>query len=243
MKRKIIFLILTAALLAGCQKAPQVSAETSSATVTQTLPEETADSTGSPAEETAKAAETLPDPTEETVELSPAAYRVVYSYVIEDGKEYYDLQGIGPQGDILWQQQTTPMNCAQVQRVTAIGNDNGVFYYSEDGIVIALNAADGSILWQNMDFGGSFSNASASLIDPQGFLYLCGFSGPDLMVIDFQGNTIEKIPSLHEGYYGAYAIEIDGDQLLIHLSGNDLDEDEGDYPFRVDMSWIPEAEG
>ena len=191
---------------------------------------------------TTQATETLPDPTEETVELSYAAYQVTYTYLEDQGQEFYTFQGIGPDGAVVWTRESAHLDCAQVQRVSPIGTADGAFFYNEDGTVIALDVKSGEILWENSDFGGNFSTPQAAMVDPDGFLYLCGYFGPDLFVLDLEGNTVKKIDSLNPDYFWAFQVQREGEELVISLEGDGASSGETHIQ-TVPMDWLPQPQG
>lgn len=233
-KRMVALLLVSALVLAGCTN------ERPDPTKTQTAPSVT---TEAPATEPAETGEAKEEPTE-PVELSYDAYQVLYTYMIEENEEYYILQGIDHQGNLLWTKETEHLSMAQLPRVSHIGTCEGMYFYSEDGTVIALDVITGEVLWKNGDFGGNFSSDDAVVIDRDGFIYLCGAFGPDFIAIDFQGKTVRKIDSFSKEHSGAFRIDRAGDKLVIHLS-NGPDGNVGDegYLFEVGMDWLPELLG
>ena len=237
MNKLIPALALTALLLTGCgEKAPAPTITpateppvTETRAAETTVPEITVPETTEP---------TLPDPTEETVALSYAAYQVTYTYLEDNGQEFYTFQGLDPQGNIAWSLETAHLDLAQIPRIMPIGTFEDRFLYNEGGTVIALDLVTGRELWRNGDFGGSFAAESAAVIDPLGYLYLCGGDTPDLFVCDMEGNTILRIGAFENRQGTPYAIRQEGSELVVTSeSGGETAET------RVPMDWIPQPEG
>lgn len=244
MKKIIAAGMIAGILLTGCGNSqPVETAARESAPTVKVIPMETLPVTETQPAEITLPAETQqplpPETTAETVALAPEAYQVVYSCMIEDNQEYYTFQGIGPQKDIVWNLETRHLDCGQVPRITPIGSLDGRFFYAEDGTVIALNTATGETLWENPEFGGCIPNNDCMLLDPSGFIYLSGFEGPDLCVLDVEGNLISKTDCFCPEAYHPVKLWIDGSQLTVHLES---DSPEG-KTFSVDMSWIPQTQG
>lgn len=238
-KRIAGLLLISALILAGCsnEKPVPTEAQTEPTVATETT------ATEAPVTEPTQTGEVTEEPTE-TVELSYDAYQVLYTYVNEDNEEYYLLQGIDHQGNLIWSKETEHLAPAQLPRVSHIGTYEGKYFYCEDGTVIALDVTSGEVLWKNGDFGGSFSEDTAALIDSDGFIYLCGALGPDFIAIDVDGKTVKKIDSFSNVHSGAYRIDRKGEKLVIHLSdGPDGNVGDDGYIFEVEMDWLPELLG
>ncbi len=234
MKKRIVLLLFATVLLAGCgTQKPAATDSQPEPVVTTTMP-----ATDLPTDATEEVTEV---PTE-TVELSYDAYQVLYTYMEEDDQEYYILQGIDHQGNLLWSKETQRFDKAEVQRVSHIGTYEGKYIYNENGNVIALDVITGELVWKNEDFGGNLSADTGALIDDAGFIYLCGALGPDFIAIDSDGNTVKKVEQFSQKHSGAYQIEQKDDKLIVHLSkGPDIEKSE--YLFEVEMDWIPEPLG
>ena len=239
MNKLIPSLILAALLLSGC------GADTTPATAPETAAAPTVAVTEAPTEaETTEAtrftqpAETLPDPTEETVALSYSAYKVTYTYLRDNGDEFYTFQGIDPEGNVAWTRESAHLGMAQIQRIMPIGTWEDRFFYNEDGSVVALNLVTGQELWRNEEFHGSFGAETAAFVDPAGFLYLCGADTPDLFVCDVDGNTILRINGFEDRSGIPFAIRQEGDTLIVTSEIPD-----GTVEHTVPMTWLPQAQG
>ena len=228
MKKALPLILLTALLLTGCGGKAQEPAQ---APAPKLILETTAPETTVPV--------TLPDPTEETVELAYSAYQVTYTYLEDNGQEFYTFQGLDPHGTILWTRETAHLDLSQLQRTGPIGTWEDRFFYYEDGSVVCLDLVTGEELFRNPDFGGA---GVTSLLDPAGFVYLCGYHGPDLFVMDVEGNTVKKIASLDPNYYWAFQIQQVGNELIISLEGDGQDSPEV-HTCSVPMDWLPQPQG
>ena len=232
MKKRMFALALSALLLTGCggQDTPE--------TTEPVTAEVTAEAETTEATRFTQPAETLPDPTEETVALSYTAYKVTYTYLQDDDQEFYTFQGIDPEGNIAWTKESAHLDMAQIQRIMPIGTWEDRFLYNEGGTVVALNIVTGQELWRNEEFRGCFGSEKAVLIDPAGFVYLCGGDTPDFFACDMEGNTVLRINSLEDNPGIPFAIRQEGDTLIITSEIPD-----GTVEHTVPMTWLPQPQG
>ena len=205
----VAMLLLTALLLTGCGSSEP--AQTTAAPVTTEAPSET----------------TLPE---------VPAITVTFEHVCAEGTEYARITGTDDRGSQVWSLETTHYQLSQLDRVSDVGSWQGRYYYVEDGTVVALNIADGSVLWTNADFGGCPAGKAATLIEENGTVYLCGFFGPDFFGVNAQGKTIQRMDTLDPDYYWAYRLEKTDAAIVVHLSGGP-EGDMGDpgYLFYIDL--------
>lgn len=244
MKKTLLILSLVL-LLTGCSQKAAVPTETEAPTETAastTAVTETAaatEVTEATAAETTEAA--VSEPEEETLELSYAAYQVVYNILAEGGEESAAFQGIGPDGSLCWTYETESYPAAQLDRISPIGRFEGTYYLVEDGTVVGLDVTNGEVLFKNADFQGSPAK-EATIIDDYGYLYLAGHDGPDFFAMDSKGNTVKKIETLSQDYRQPMRMEQKDNQLVIYME-TDSKGNPGDFPCTVEMDWLPQAQG
>lgn len=154
---------------------------------------------------------------------------------LEDGSGYIRavFTGISSQGEAVWTYETGTYPMAQLDVINDIGAYNGNYYLVENGSVCALSIADGSVRWVNREFGGS---AYCSVFDQKGTLYLCGFLGPDLFIVDANGNTVKKIDSFDPEYVWPSQIVHQGSQVAITFEQTPSGKDEVVYVNLSDYS-------
>lgn len=139
---------------------------------------------------------------------------VVYDHKIENNKEYATISGVNLLDEKVWEYVTQKYECTELNRVSEIGTISGSYYFVENGKVVALNVSDGTVAWENKDFGGS---VSAVAFDDN-TIYLCGYYGPSFFAVDKNGATLGKIDSFGDEYYWPYAIEkIDDSTIAVTL--------------------------
>ena len=137
---------------------------------------------------------------------------VTMEHFWDSGNESAVFTGLNAQGDVVWTYETETYPAAQLERINEIGAFGDGYYLVEDGSIYVLNIADGSVRWVNDDFTGS---VSAGVFDDGGTLYLCGHLGPDLFIVDKDGNTIHKIDSLDSEYLWPYKIAYQKNRVAI----------------------------
>lgn len=149
------------------------------------------------------------------------------------GNAHAVFTGISPQGEAVWTYSTGSYPQTELDVINDIGSYNGNYYLVENGSIHVLNITDGSARWINNDFGGS---ASCSVFDDNGTLYICGYYGPDLFIVDANGNTIQDIDSFDSEYYWPYQIAYQGTQVAITFKGTPSETDEVVYVNLSDYS-------
>lgn len=150
------------------------------------------------------------------------AVRVQFDYFIENGRECADVIGLDRQNQQVWKYEARSSHAmTELEAVQEIGTVGDSYYLNEDGIIVALAVKDGQVRWKNADFGG----ASVSFdIDEQGTLYLCGYYGPDLCVIDRLGNTIARIESFSPELQWPYEVRCEGTAVYVTCTLGGMDE-------------------
>lgn len=87
----------------------------------------------------------------------------------------------------------------ELSHFSLILND-GCVYLVENGSIKSLDFFTGAVKWTNSDFGGSPAE-DAYTFSSSGKLYIAGYYGPDLFVVDSDGKTICRVNSLLPGSY------------------------------------------
>ncbi len=122
------------------------------------------------------------------------------------------IDGLDEQNQVVWTYETEKYECTELDRVNEIGINNNKYYFVEDGIIVALNLSDGSLLWKNEDFGGANVHFD---FDANGNLYICGYYGPDLFIVNQEGQTIHKISVIDNQYCWPFNIKYDNNKVYI----------------------------
>lgn len=150
-------------------------------------------------------------------------------------EEYAVIRGITESGDTLWESFTASYPAAQMDMITPIGQYDDRYYYVEGGAVVALSVSDGSMLWRNDGFGGALGD-DCCVLGEDGTVYLSGFWGPDLFVVDRNGNTCKRVETVNADYFGAAYLEIRDGQAIIYMSSGPDGDLGGDLmPVYVDL--------
>lgn len=136
-------------------------------------------------------------------------------------KESAIVTGLDDAGNVVWTYETGKYDQAQLSRISDVGMNGEGYYLVEGESVVALNLADGSVLWKNSDFGGA---AARSVFGADGTIYLCGYFGPDFFAVDKDGKTLKKIESFSNDYIWADGITYEGDKVIVSLHKSGTDE-------------------
>ncbi|HIY01825.1 MAG TPA: protein kinase [Candidatus Blautia faecipullorum] len=130
--------------------------------------------------------------------------------------EYGVVTGVSSAGSTVWTYTTGIYERTELNRVSEIGVHNGRYYMVEDGTVRVFNVKDGTSVWSNRDFGGC---VSASAFDENDSLYLCGYYGPDLFIVDGNGGTINRVDSFDTQYVWPYELVLEDGLAAITFEG------------------------
>ena len=136
---------------------------------------------------------------------------VVFDHRYEaGGTEYAVISGVRADGTTAWTLETSHLPAAQCDGIVSIGICNGLYYYT-DGGVVAVHLNDGSLAWKNTDAPG----LNVSIFDEDGTLYYCCNFDLDFVAIDPTGKTIRMIQKLAPESLWPDKIEIEGGRIKI----------------------------
>ncbi len=197
MKRVSCLLLALCLLLCGCLQDPLQQESTAPET-------------------TAQPAETSQAPTQ-TTQAVRLVERVEFVRTVTENAESATLTAYGFDGTVEWIYQTDYYPVAQLYRVSDIGANGGLYYIVEDGAILAFDYETGRLYWQNKEFIGSPANENCFAFDEEGNLYICGFLGPDLFVVDPYGKTLARVGCLNNDYYWASRLTLFGDWISVRL--------------------------
>lgn len=141
---------------------------------------------------------------------------VEFEHILNEGEEYAIITGLDDSNQEVWTVTTEKYPQIKLTSIEEIGAYDDRYYYNEGGTVKALDMSDGTLLWQNSDFGGASIH---SIIDDTGMLYLCGYYGPDFFAVNLEGSTLCRIESFDENYYWPCNIEKKENSIEVTLEG------------------------
>ena len=128
--------------------------------------------------------------------------------------EYGQIDAYGAENNLLWSYTTESYECTQYNRIEELLKTDDRYYFSENGTVIALDCATGKVLWKNDEFGGV---STKCCMDEKGTLYLCAYTDPCFMAIDYDGKTVHRIERFDNDYTWAHKIELDGNYAVVTM--------------------------
>lgn len=142
------------------------------------------------------------------------------------------LEAFDENGDSLWTYETEYYGVTELDVVQDIGmSKNGYLILAGGSIYcIDVNSGNPNILWKNDEFAG----ASASFdFDEKYNLYICGYYGPHLMVIDSDGNTVNRYDILDSEVDWPCSLTYVDNKVLIGFENEDatysIDPKTGEY--------------
>ncbi len=164
---------------------------------------------------------------------SERAAEVRLETAYEGSEESGTVTGYAVDGSQLWQVRTGSYEAAQLSRFCDLGIHNDMYYYVEDGNVVTLDLSDGSGIWTNTDFYSTPAAEGYTFRD-DGVLYITGYYGPDLCVIDKDGNTVYMQENMQEGFECPVRIVLDAEEGQIGYEFVDGQPSGGTVRFRLD---------
>ena len=143
------------------------------------------------------------------------------------------LKAYNEAGDEIWSYQCGSYLLTELNRIGYIDIYDNKVYFFEDGDIVALDLETGNEIWRNDEFIGS---ESAHVFSSTGKLYICGYYGPDLFVVDRNGNTVareEKLTDL-KSWWPVKMEFLHDDIMRITYEGGDpyIDFDVKDYFYK-----------
>lgn len=168
-------------------------------------------------ETTETATEAMTETTEATIE-SDENYAIQHDYRIDEtsGYEFLVIKGL-LNNEVIWTYESEPCEVAQCCRAEIISSPSWRVYLNEGGVLKALDARTGEVVWENKDYNGG---GSVSTVDENGVLYISGYDNPGLLVIDANGNTLKNIDSF-EDYFWPISMELNDGKLTITFDSED----------------------
>ncbi len=148
----------------------------------------------------------------ENVNSKGPATQIEIRFSSDSGKESAVICGLNEQNEEVWNHTTGSYDRTELEQISEIGIYDDRFYYSEGGKIVSLALSNGSVMWENNEFGGA---SICSTIDNNGTIYMSGYYGPSFFAVDKDGATLVKIDSFGEEYYWPYAIEKIDDNTVV----------------------------
>lgn len=112
-------------------------------------------------------------------------------------------------GEVIWQFDTPAVVMTELDTISEVEQNGDSAYIVAGGTLYALDINTGSVKWQ-YEYAGA-SNHFA--FDNSGNIYFSGYYGPNIVVLDHNGNELYRDDSTD--WYWVYDLHIDGDILKI----------------------------
>ena len=138
----------------------------------------------------------------------------------EEAKQKAVITGYDVAGNRLWEYETKEDYITELDSLSEIITTDSEYIFVAFGDVIALDLATGKELWVNSDFSGASPfwtmNYEGTL------LYITGYYGPALFVMDFDGNTINRINCEDDEYFWPSEVTfVSDDQVDVYFDSNE----------------------
>ncbi len=139
-----------------------------------------------------------------TKNVEHVSMEVIYNNA--EAKEKGVITAYYEDGTQAWSNETDELYIAELETIQEIGWFGSNYLFVYDGGVYCLDPRDGSFVWYNDEFEGA---GASWCFDDDYNLYICGCYGPDLMVIDAEGNTLLRCDSISEDLFWPHKIEVE----------------------------------
>ena len=124
-------------------------------------------------------------------------------------------------GNVKWRYQSASYPITQLSHFALVMNDHGCIYLVEDGAIKAFDFYTGNVKWTNRDFQGHPANGCYAFSSSDK-LYISGYFGPDLFVVDKNGQTVCRVKELDPGSCWIDRMYFSGgDNMTVHFGNPD----------------------
>lgn len=152
-------------------------------------------------------------------------YAETYYFNLEiNNSTYYEsavLTATDTRGNVKWTYRSPLYPQSQFSHFALVMNDHGSIYLVEDMNIKAFDFYTGKVKWVNYDFRGHPTNEAYAFSDSDK-LYISGYYGPDLFVVDADGKTVCRVEELDHGSWWIDRMFFSGgDNMTVHFSSND----------------------
>lgn len=137
------------------------------------------------------------------------------------------------EGEVLWTYHTGEYPAAQIDQLQMIESPKEFVYIVESSTIIAFNKMTGNEVWRNEDLMGTCTDVE---IDENGTIYACGEMGPDLFIMNADGETLYAQPYFHDDYWWASDVELGDGYVRVFFNSNEqwIRVNLDDYSFELE---------
>lgn len=219
----VIAAVLTLVTLSACQAKQESSLVPDTAAAT---PE--AQATQTPAENPTEAPEATPEATEEPQKIMPVDFS--WDHGFNEGNEYVKLSALDENGSEVWSFEDE-IGAGQYDAFRQIGQLGDVYALADQRAVIGLDVYTGEELWRNEDLG---FYAAGVLIGENGKVYIHGYEGSGLLVMDMEGKTVQDINELDPDLAWPFDMAWEDGKIILHFELNEKMTDSQDTILVID---------
>lgn len=128
-------------------------------------------------------------------------------------KEYAVISAYSDREDLLWTRETEHYDVGDRSKLDEITLLDDAYYYYEGGKLFSIDPLTGDELWKTEVCDETLGDW---VIDDEGSIYITGYEGPDLCIVDPQGNVTARYDSLQDGFESPYDIRLtdNGDVVI-----------------------------
>lgn len=139
----------------------------------------------------------------------------------KNATEYGILKCCDESNEVIWEYETDHVYSTELDNLQDIGLISTGYLLQAGGDIICVGVdgdSAGKEVWRNSDFCGGSANFD---FDQDDNLYICGYYGPDLMVIDCMGNTVSRYASIcTDAYWPDELMYVDGHVNITYASNS-----------------------
>lgn len=132
--------------------------------------------------------------------------------ILNGENDKYIITAKDKNNNVLWTYTTKECPATELETVEFLTIIENKVYINEDGTIIALNKDNGKVIWKNSDYKGA---SSCFCVDSENNLYIAGYYGPFLCIIDENGKTIKRIGDFGDKYIWPARLELKNNKELV----------------------------
>ncbi len=175
-------------------------------------------------------------------EEKPDGAPLYYGFEIVDNEadatEYAVISAYGSGKKVLWEYTTREAFVTELDTVEEIGATPYGYLCNVGGTITCIDF-DGKLKWENEEFGGASISYS---FDNNYNLNIAGYYGPDLFIVDKDGQTIAEYGPFSDDFYWPTGLVYEDGRVRITYDSNgaiiSIDTATGDYDI-IQSGYIP----
>ena len=145
----------------------------------------------------------------ESLDITDITYEI--ERIPSGNYEQYGILKATSNGSYIWTYITDTVPLAQLETISDVYSNGNTVYIVVNCVLIAIDCLNGQEKWRYDGVGAS----NSCVFDASGNIYISGFYGPDIVILDKNGLVLYKQGG-YEEFLGVYDLKIMNDILYIY---------------------------